>query len=130
MFYWTAVKSHNLKMYMFWRYMAPEMLDDTMNVNIFESFKRADIYSVGLVYWEIARRCSVGGTILEIPFVSSFPWYSEWKMKFLFFPYTLYWISSLIFIGISSGVQHLKMILFGFVCKWVGTSTLYPKEFE
>ena len=46
--------------------MAPEMLDDTMNVNIFESFKRADIYSVGLVYWEIARRCSVGGKTLEI----------------------------------------------------------------
>lgn len=41
--------------------MAPEILDDAMNVNIFESFKRADIYSLGLVYWEIARRCSVGG---------------------------------------------------------------------
>lgn len=48
--------------------MAPEMLDDTMNVSIFESFKRADIYSVGLVYWEIARRCSIGGKILEIFF--------------------------------------------------------------
>ncbi|XP_043344042.1 activin receptor type-1C isoform X3 [Cervus elaphus] len=47
------------------RYMAPEMLDDTINVNIFESFKRADIYSVGLVYWEIARRCSVGGIVEE-----------------------------------------------------------------
>ncbi|OWJ99940.1 ACVR1C, partial [Cervus elaphus hippelaphus] len=46
-------------------YMAPEMLDDTINVNIFESFKRADIYSVGLVYWEIARRCSVGGIVEE-----------------------------------------------------------------
>lgn len=43
------------------RYMAPEILDDAMNTNIFESFKRADIYSLGLVYWEIARRCSVGG---------------------------------------------------------------------
>lgn len=53
--------------------MAPEMLDDTMNVNIFESFKRADIYSVGLVYWEIARRCSVGGKILEIFLVSVLP---------------------------------------------------------
>lgn len=52
--------------------MAPEMLDDTMNVNIFESFKRADIYSVGLVYWEIARRCSVGGKMLGIFFVSAF----------------------------------------------------------
>lgn len=53
--------------------MAPEMLDDTMNVNIFESFKRADIYSVGLVYWEIARRCSVGGKMLKIFFVYVFP---------------------------------------------------------
>ncbi|NXJ77985.1 ACV1C protein, partial [Trogon melanurus] len=43
------------------RYMAPEILDDVMNMNIFESFKRADIYSLGLVYWEIARRCSAGG---------------------------------------------------------------------
>lgn len=52
--------------------MAPEMLDDTMNVNIFESFKRADIYSVGLVYWEIARRCSVGGKMLGIILYLSF----------------------------------------------------------
>ncbi|XP_068051152.1 activin receptor type-1C [Anomalospiza imberbis] len=47
------------------RYMAPEILDDAMNTSIFESFKRADIYSLGLVYWEIARRCSVGGITEE-----------------------------------------------------------------
>uniref|UniRef100_A0A8C2UU01 receptor protein serine/threonine kinase n=1 Tax=Chinchilla lanigera TaxID=34839 RepID=A0A8C2UU01_CHILA len=57
------------------RYMAPEMLDDTMNVNIFESFKRADIYSVGLVYWEIARRCSIGGIVEEyqLPYYDMVP---------------------------------------------------------
>ncbi|XP_012883667.1 PREDICTED: activin receptor type-1C isoform X3 [Dipodomys ordii] len=57
------------------RYMAPEMLDDTMNLNIFESFKRADIYSVGLVYWEIARRCSVGGIVEEyqLPYYDMVP---------------------------------------------------------
>ncbi|XP_062948160.1 activin receptor type-1C isoform X3 [Cynocephalus volans] len=57
------------------RYMAPEMLDDTINVNIFESFKRADIYSVGLVYWEIARRCSVGGIVEEyqLPYYDMVP---------------------------------------------------------
>ncbi|XP_008051133.1 activin receptor type-1C isoform X3 [Carlito syrichta] len=57
------------------RYMAPEMLDDTMNVNIFESFKRADIYSVGLVYWEIARRCTVGGIVEEyqLPYYDMVP---------------------------------------------------------
>ncbi|KAM6178084.1 activin receptor type-1C isoform 2-T2 [Rhynchocyon petersi] len=57
------------------RYMAPELLDNTMNVNIFESFKRADIYSVGLVYWEIARRCSVGGLIedYQLPYYDMVP---------------------------------------------------------
>ena len=30
-------------------------------MNHFESFKRADVYSLGLVLWEIARRCSIGG---------------------------------------------------------------------
>ncbi|XP_063075180.1 TGF-beta receptor type-1a [Engraulis encrasicolus] len=43
------------------RYMAPEVLDDTINMKHFESFKRADIYAIGLVFWEIARRCSIGG---------------------------------------------------------------------
>ncbi|KAG5852557.1 activin receptor type-1C-like [Anguilla rostrata] len=43
------------------RYMAPEVLDDTINMNTFESFKRADIYSLGLVFWELARRCPVTG---------------------------------------------------------------------
>ncbi|XP_067265515.1 activin receptor type-1C isoform X3 [Chanodichthys erythropterus] len=43
------------------RYMAPEILDDSINMSSFESFKRADIYSLGLVFWELARRCSVQG---------------------------------------------------------------------
>ena len=43
------------------RYMPPEVLDETINISHFESFKRADIYSFGLVLWEIGRRCSVGG---------------------------------------------------------------------
>ncbi|XP_013382711.1 TGF-beta receptor type-1 [Lingula anatina] len=47
------------------RYMAPEVLDETLNMNHFESFKRADVYSLGLVLWEIARRCSVGGIYEE-----------------------------------------------------------------
>ncbi|XP_014768852.1 activin receptor type-1 [Octopus bimaculoides] len=40
------------------RYMAPEALDETINVNQFDSFKRADVYSYGLVLWETARRCN------------------------------------------------------------------------
>ncbi|XP_056868311.1 TGF-beta receptor type-1b isoform X2 [Takifugu flavidus] len=43
------------------RYMAPEVLDDSINMKHFESFKRADIYAMGLVFWEIANRCSMGG---------------------------------------------------------------------
>lgn len=46
---------------MFPRYMAPEVLDETINTRHFESFKCADIYALGLVYWEIARRCNSGG---------------------------------------------------------------------
>ncbi|CAM9272175.1 unnamed protein product [Lampetra fluviatilis] len=43
------------------RYMAPEVLDDTINMKHFDSFKRGDIYALGLVLWEISRRCVVGG---------------------------------------------------------------------
>lgn len=46
------------------RYMAPEVLDETINMKHFDSFKCADIYALGLVYWEIARRCNSGGTFL------------------------------------------------------------------
>ncbi|MBN3277521.1 ACV1C protein, partial [Polyodon spathula] len=43
------------------RYMAPEILDDKININNIESFKRTDIYSLGLVFWELVRRCSIRG---------------------------------------------------------------------
>uniref|UniRef100_A0AAY4DQY3 Activin receptor type-1C n=1 Tax=Denticeps clupeoides TaxID=299321 RepID=A0AAY4DQY3_9TELE len=43
------------------RYMAPEVLDESINMRHFDSFKCADIYALGLVYWEIARRCNAGG---------------------------------------------------------------------
>jgi len=38
------------------RYMAPEILDNSLNTNNFDSFKATDIYSLGLVFWEICRR--------------------------------------------------------------------------
>ncbi|EEB19611.1 SAX, putative [Pediculus humanus corporis] len=47
------------------RYMAPEVLEEMINMNHFESFKRADVYALGLIYWEIARRCNVGGVYDE-----------------------------------------------------------------
>lgn len=43
------------------RYMAPEILDESLNINIFESFKCVDIYAFGLVLWEITRCCVVNG---------------------------------------------------------------------
>ncbi|GLH09114.1 Receptor protein serine/threonine kinase [Gryllus bimaculatus] len=42
------------------RYMAPEVLDETLNTSLFESFKMADVYSLGLVFWEMCRRCATG----------------------------------------------------------------------
>ena len=42
------------------RYLAPEILDETISDTHFESWKRADIYSLGLVFWELARRTTVG----------------------------------------------------------------------
>ncbi|XP_044572452.1 bone morphogenetic protein receptor type-1B isoform X3 [Drosophila ananassae] len=39
------------------RYMAPEVLSQHLDPKQFEEFKRADMYSVGLVLWEMARRC-------------------------------------------------------------------------
>jgi activin receptor type-1B len=37
--------------------MAPEILDKTLNTQSFESYKAADIYALGLIFWEILRRC-------------------------------------------------------------------------
>ena len=51
------------------RYMAPEVLEETINMNHFESFKRGDVYSFGLVLWEVARRCSVGGESIVISLI-------------------------------------------------------------
>ncbi|XP_054739693.1 TGF-beta receptor type-1 isoform X2 [Anastrepha obliqua] len=42
------------------RYMAPEVLDESMNAQHFDSYKRADVYAFGLILWEIARRCNIG----------------------------------------------------------------------
>ncbi|WAR11063.1 ACVR1-like protein [Mya arenaria] len=39
--------------------MAPELLDETLNPEMFDSFKCVDIYAFSLVLWEIARRCIV-----------------------------------------------------------------------
>ena len=43
------------------RYMPPEVLDETLNRSYFQSFIMADMYSFGLIVWEMVRRCISGG---------------------------------------------------------------------
>lgn len=44
-------------------------------MNHFDSFKRADVYALGLIFWEIARRCNVGGIHddYQLPFYDQVP---------------------------------------------------------
>lgn len=55
------------------RYMSPEILEQTINTECLENFRRADIYSLGLILWEVCRRCISNGVALEY----AAP-YSEW----------------------------------------------------
>ncbi|KAL1514236.1 hypothetical protein ABEB36_003524 [Hypothenemus hampei] len=47
------------------RYMPPEILDETIQMDNFDSFRRGDIYSLGLVLWEICRRVISNGIVEE-----------------------------------------------------------------
>lgn len=42
------------------RYMAPEKLEARMDIENPESFKQIDMYSLGLVLWELLTRCQIG----------------------------------------------------------------------
>ncbi|XP_018576590.1 bone morphogenetic protein receptor type-1B isoform X2 [Anoplophora glabripennis] len=42
------------------RYMAPELLDKSINMHNFDAHKMADMYAFSLVLWEISRRCITG----------------------------------------------------------------------
>ncbi|KAI4805320.1 hypothetical protein KUCAC02_009944 [Chaenocephalus aceratus] len=57
------------------RYMAPEVLDDSIQMDCFESFKRVDIWALGLVLWELARRTVSNGIVEEYkpPFHDAVP---------------------------------------------------------
>lgn len=58
------------------RYLPPELLDESLNVEHFDSWKRADVYSLGLVFWEMGRRCSGDGVLAEefqIPYYDVVP---------------------------------------------------------
>lgn len=45
-------------------------MDDTINTNHFDAFKRADIYAFGLILWEISRRCNISNVYddYQLPF--------------------------------------------------------------
>ncbi|XP_061623111.1 bone morphogenetic protein receptor type-1B-like [Phyllopteryx taeniolatus] len=47
------------------RYMPPEVLDESLNRSHFQSYIMADMYSFGLILWEIGRRCLSGGILEE-----------------------------------------------------------------
>lgn len=38
-----------------------ELLDCSINMECFEALRRADIYAIGLLYWEVCRRTMSGG---------------------------------------------------------------------
>ncbi|CAM9114836.1 unnamed protein product [Lampetra planeri] len=66
------------------RYMAPEVLDESIRMDAFESYKQTDIWALGLVFWEISRRTIVNGIVEEYrpPFfdlVPSDPSFEEMK---------------------------------------------------
>ncbi|XP_064598596.1 activin receptor type-1-like isoform X2 [Liolophura sinensis] len=66
------------------RYMAPELLDETLDPTNFDAFKMVDVYAFGLCLWEIARRCMIGGIAedYKIPFwdvVPSDPSFEDMK---------------------------------------------------
>lgn len=44
------------------RYMAPEVLESRVNLEDLEAFKQMDVYSMALVLWEMASRCSAIGS--------------------------------------------------------------------
>ena len=55
------------------RYMPPEVLDQTMNPHNFDVYKQGDMYSFGLVLWELARRTTVLGesSVTSLAFTGS-----------------------------------------------------------
>lgn len=57
------------------RYMAPEVLDEHIRTDCFESYKQTDIWAYGLVLWEITRRTVVNGIVEDYrpPFFDMVP---------------------------------------------------------
>lgn len=49
------------------RYLAPEILSSTLQADVFDSFKMADVYSFALVMWETLCRCEDGNVSAKDP---------------------------------------------------------------
>jgi TGF-beta receptor type-1 len=47
------------------RYMAPEILNKTIDYSKIEAYQKADMYSLALVIWEMLRRCELTDTDLN-----------------------------------------------------------------
>ncbi|XP_058459395.1 activin receptor type-1 isoform X2 [Malaya genurostris] len=66
------------------RYMAPEVLDESINLECFESLRKADIYAIGLIFWEVCRRTLSNGIAedYKVPYydcVTSDPSFEEMR---------------------------------------------------
>ncbi|XP_035786288.1 activin receptor type-1-like isoform X1 [Anopheles albimanus] len=66
------------------RYMAPEVLDESINMECFDALRKADIYAIGLIFWEVCRRTISCGIAEEykVPYydyVSSDPSFEEMR---------------------------------------------------
>lgn len=57
------------------RYMAPEILDQTIDLKSFDAHKMGDMYAFGLVLWEMSRRCVTGGDKMAIADEYQVPYY-------------------------------------------------------
>ncbi|XP_077153534.1 activin receptor type-1-like [Ranitomeya variabilis] len=57
------------------RYMAPEVLDETIRTDSFESYRQTDVWAYGLVVWEICRRTIINGMVEDYrpPFYDMVP---------------------------------------------------------
>lgn len=54
------------------RYMAPEVLEESLISYHFDAYRKSDMYAFGLVMWEICRRCATNGEIFNICWVKCF----------------------------------------------------------
>merc|ERR1719187_2557741 len=57
------------------RYMSPEILDMTINMQSFECFRRVDVYAFSLVMWEVMRRCCTSSGVEDyaLPYYDMVP---------------------------------------------------------